>query len=43
MRASTALGFAGLHGTVFVHEATGLAVFMTLTAAGVPVPWVGPG
>lgn len=41
LRANTALGFTGLHATVFAQEATGFAVFVTLTAAGVPVPWVG--
>lgn len=39
--ANTALGFTGLHATVFVHDATGLAVFVSLRVAGVPVPWVG--
>ncbi len=33
-RATAGLGFTGLHGTVFVHEAAGLVVFVTLTAAG---------
>lgn len=42
LRENTAMGFTGLHGTVFVHEAAGLVVFVTLTAVGVPVPWVVP-
>lgn len=46
LRANTALGFTGLHGTIFVHEAAELVVFVTLTAVGmpvpVPVPWGGP-
>ena len=41
LRENTAMGFTGLHGTVFVHETAGLAVFVTLTAVGVPVPWLG--
>lgn len=43
LRQNTVMGFTGLHGTVFMHEGTKAAVFVTLTAAGVPVPWVGPG
>lgn len=39
--ANAALGFTGLHATVFVHDATGLAVFVSLRVAGVAVPWVG--
>ena len=35
---SAKMGFTGLHGTVFVHEAAGLAVFVSLTAVGQPVP-----
>lgn len=42
LRQNAARGFTGLYGTVFVHETTGLAVFVTLTAAGVPVPRVWP-
>lgn len=38
LRQSTANGFTGLHGTVFEHKAAGLVVFVTLVAAGVPVP-----
>ena len=36
LKGRTVFGFTGLHGTVFVHEAAGLAVFVTLTAAGLP-------
>ena len=33
LRAMTAMGFVGLHGSVFVHEAAGLVVTVTLSAA----------
>lgn len=42
LRQSTGSGFTGLHGTVFEHKAAGLVVFVTLVAAGVPVPGVLP-
>lgn len=32
------MGFTGLHGTMFVHEAAQLMVFVSLTAVGAPVP-----
>lgn len=38
LRENTKMGFTGLHNTVFTHETTGLMVFVTLTAVGVPVP-----
>lgn len=42
LRQNAVMGFTGLYGTVFAHETAGLVVFVTLTASGVPVPWVGP-
>ena len=36
---NAAMGYTGLHGSLFVNEVMGMAVFVTLTAAGVPKPW----
>lgn len=38
LRENTVMGFTGLHSTVFTHETTGLVVFVTVMAVGVPVP-----